>query len=328
MPRPRRCSRCATSSSATARRVRAAVDDVSFTIARGETLGLVGESGSGKTTIGRAILGLQPVTSGQILFEGRDITKASAAERRALQGDLRAVFQDPFSSLNPRRPIGDAHHRAAASRRCAARRARPARARRCSTPSGLAPGSEARYPRQFSGGQRQRIAIARALVTDPRLVVCDEAVSALDLSTQAQVLNLLADLRAGADLGYLFIAHDMAVVEFLAQRVVVLNRGRIVEEGPTLEVHAQPAAPLHPRAHGRLARARSRRAGATPRGVAGAEGGGAGRRELSPVPTDRRQWKVASTSGESACAVSRNVFTIGLSESLRLHSTIVAGSMS
>jgi peptide/nickel transport system ATP-binding protein len=218
-----------------------AVDDVSFTIARGETLGLVGESGSGKTTIGRAILGLQPVTSGQIIFEGRDITKTKAAERRSLQGDLRAVFQDPFSSLNPRRPIGDAITEP--MRVSGVPRAeRDRRVKDILAAVGLAPGSEDRYPRQFSGGQRQRIAIARALVTDPRLVVCDEAVSALDLSTQAQVLNLLADLRKGNDLGYLFIAHDMAVVEFLAQRVIVLNRGRIVEEGATMDVMLNPQA--------------------------------------------------------------------------------------
>ncbi|MDT0181628.1 ATP-binding cassette domain-containing protein [Microbacterium sp. ARD31] len=216
-----------------------AVEDVSFTIGRGETLGLIGESGSGKTTIGRAILGLVPVTSGRIVFEGRDITHLSAAQRRTLQGDLRAVFQDPFSSLDPRRPIGDA---LTAPLRVAGvpARERSARVQAALDSVGLAPGSEERYPRQFSGGQRQRIAIARALVTDPRLVVCDEAVSALDLSTQAQVLNLLSDLRAGADLGYLFIAHDMAVVEFLAQRVVVLNRGRIVEQGDTLEVMRDP----------------------------------------------------------------------------------------
>jgi ABC-type glutathione transport system ATPase component len=218
-----------------------AVDDVSFTIARGETLGLIGESGSGKTTIGRAILGLVPVTSGQIVFEGRDITRLSAPDRRALQGDLRAVFQDPFSSLNPRKPIGDA---LSEPLRVAGvpRAQRSLRVLAALDSVGLAPGSEDRYPRQFSGGQRQRIAIARALVTDPRLVVCDEAVSALDLSTQAQVLNLLSDLRAGADLGYLFIAHDMAVVEFLAQRVVVLNRGRVVEQGVTGEVMRNPQA--------------------------------------------------------------------------------------
>ncbi|MEU1972140.1 ATP-binding cassette domain-containing protein [Microbacterium sp. NPDC019599] len=216
-----------------------AVEDVSFTIGRGETLGLVGESGSGKTTIGRAILGLVPVTSGQILFQGHDITRASIAERRRLQGDLRAVFQDPFSSLNPRRVIGDALTEplrvAGVARHEQVRRANDALAA-----VGLPAGSFDRYPRQFSGGQRQRIAIARALVTDPRLVVCDEAVSALDLSTQAQVLNLLAELRAGTDLGYLFIAHDMAVVEFLAQRVVVLYRGRVMEQGPTADIIRNP----------------------------------------------------------------------------------------
>lgn len=217
----------------------AAVDDVSFTIARGETLGLVGESGSGKTTIGRAILGLQPVTSGEIWFNGTDITRATVAARRALQGELRAVFQDPFSSLNPRRPIGDA---LVEPLRVAGvpRSERSIRAEEALASVGLPAGSSGRYPRQFSGGQRQRIAIARALVTDPRLVVCDEAVSALDLSTQAQVLNLLAELRTGADLGYLFIAHDMAVVEFLAQRVLVLNRGRVVEQGTTAEVLGNP----------------------------------------------------------------------------------------
>jgi ABC-type oligopeptide transport system ATPase subunit len=220
----------------------AAVDDVSFTIGHGETLGLVGGSGSGKTTIGRAILGLQPVTSGQIIFAGHDITRSTPAQRRALQGDLRAVFQDPFSSLNPRRPIGDA---LAEPMRVAGvpRAERDRRIADVLDAVGLPRGSELRYPRQFSGGQRQRIAIARSLVTDPRLVVCDEAVSALDLSTQAQVLNLLADLRTGKDLGYLFIAHDMAVVEFLAQRVIVLNRGRLVEEGVTAEVIRNPQHP-------------------------------------------------------------------------------------
>ncbi|MEV8274167.1 ATP-binding cassette domain-containing protein [Microbacterium sp. NPDC077184] len=216
-----------------------AVEGVSFSIARGETLGLVGESGSGKTTIGKAILGLQPVTSGQILFEGVDITHASAAKRRELQGDLRAVFQDPFSSLNPRRPIADA---IAEPLRVAgvAKAERTERVKDVLGAVGLPRTSGERYPRQFSGGQRQRIAIARALVTDPRLVVCDEAVSALDLSTQAQVLNLLAQLSRGKDLGYLFIAHDMAVVEFLAQRVVVLYRGRVMEQGSAEQVMNDP----------------------------------------------------------------------------------------
>ena len=223
------------------KRTAPAVEGVSFSITRGETLGLVGESGSGKTTIGRAILGLVPVASGRIVFEGRDITKAGPAERRALQGDLRAVFQDPFSSLNPRRPVGDALTEPLREAGMP-RREREERARDVMVAVGLPASAVGRYPREFSGGQRQRIAIARALVTDPRLVVCDEAVSALDLSTQAQVLNLFADLRAGADLGYLFIAHDMAVVEFLAQRIIVLNRGRIVEEGATSEIIHNPQA--------------------------------------------------------------------------------------
>ena len=221
------------------RKAAPAVNDVSFTVARGETVGLVGESGSGKTTIGKAILGLQAVTSGQILFEGKDITRAKPAERRALQGDLRAVFQDPYSSLNPRRPIGDAISEPLR----VAGVPGPERDRRVSVVMqavGLPGDAGRRYPRQFSGGQRQRIAIARALVTDPRLVVCDEAVSALDLSTQAQVLNLLAELRRGQDLGYLFIAHDLAVVEFLSQRVIVLNRGRIVEQGATADIMRDP----------------------------------------------------------------------------------------
>lgn len=219
-----------------------AVDDVSFTIGRGETVGLVGESGSGKTTIGKAILGLQPVTSGQILFEGTDIAHASPAERRALHGDLRAVFQDPYSSLNPRRTVGDA---IAESLRVAGVSAteRDRRVADVLEAVGLPRDAGGRLPRQFSGGQRQRIAIARALVTDPRLVVCDEAVSALDQTTRAAVLRLFARLSEGADLGYLFIAHDMPVVEFLAQRVIVLYRGKIMEEGPAAQVINDPQNP-------------------------------------------------------------------------------------
>jgi len=221
------------------RRAAPAVDDVSFTIAHGETLAVVGESGSGKSTIGRAILGLQPVTSGRILFQGRDVTHASPSERRALHGELRAVFQDPFSSLNPRRPVGDAIEEPLRVARMP-KEQRATRVREVLEAVGLPGAASERLPRQFSGGQRQRIAIARALVTQPRLVVCDEAVSALDLSTQAQVLNLLAELREGTGLGYLFIAHDISVVEFLAQRVVVLYRGRVMEEGPTAEVIRDP----------------------------------------------------------------------------------------
>jgi peptide/nickel transport system ATP-binding protein len=219
-----------------------AVDGVSFSIMPGETLGLVGESGSGKTTVGRAVLGLQATTDGRIRFQGRDITRATRAERRALSGDLRAVFQDPYSSLDPRRTVR-------------ASLAEPLRIQGVSAAEAglrvseilervrLPVDSGGRYPRQFSGGQRQRISIARALITNPALVICDEPVSALDLSTQAHVLNLLADLRRDSDLSYLFIAHDIAVVGFLAQRVVVLYRGVVMETGPSEDV---TKAPLHP----------------------------------------------------------------------------------
>ena len=300
-----RCWRCATSSSGTARRAPPRSTTCRSPSRAARRSGWSASRDRARRRSAAPSSACSRSRAVEIWFEGRNITRASVAERRALQGDLRAVFQDPFSSLNPRRPIGDALTRAAA------RVAGVPRAERTCAPTRpwprwvFPPGSDSRYPRQFSGGQRQRIAIARALVTDPRLVVCDEAVSALDLSTQAQVLNLLADLRAGADLGYLFIAHDMAVVEFLAQRVVVLNRGRIVEQGTTARGDAEPAEPLHAGAHGRLARSRSRRAGPASRGVAGAEGdgsGGVGRattrascRGRRAASGHRAQWKVAAT---------------------------------
>ncbi|MCX7520763.1 ABC transporter ATP-binding protein [Microbacterium sp. STN6] len=219
-----------------------AVNGVTFDIASGETVGLVGESGSGKTTIGKAILGLQRVTEGSVQYRGRDITHASLGERRDLGGELRAVFQDPYSSFNPRRTIGasliEPLRLRGVSRADAVGRARSMLER-----VGLPADAVDRYPRQFSGGQRQRIAVARALICDPSLVVCDEAVSALDLSTQAQVLNLLADLRDERGLSYLFIAHDIAVVRFLAQRVLVLYRGQVMESGPAAGV---TDAPKHP----------------------------------------------------------------------------------
>jgi len=226
-----------------ARSAAPAVDKVSISIAPGETVGLVGESGSGKTTIGKAILGLQGVSSGSIKYEGKEIAQASPRERRKLAGKLRAIFQDPYSSLNPRLTVGasliEPLTLAGVSRAEALRRAGD-----LFTAVGLPPEAIDRYPRQFSGGQRQRIAVARALITDPSLVICDEPVSALDLSTQAQVLNLLADLRAERGLSYLFIAHDIAVVTFLAQRVVVLYRGQVMEEGPSREVTIRPRHPF------------------------------------------------------------------------------------
>jgi oligopeptide/dipeptide ABC transporter ATP-binding protein len=221
----------------------AAVDVVSLSIAPGETVGLVGESGSGKTTIGKAILGLQKVTSGTISYAGTDITHAGPKQRRGLGGDLRAIFQDPYSSLNPRLTVGASISQpllvAGVSRAEALDKARE-----MLLAVGLPADAVDRYPRQFSGGQRQRIAVARALITEPSLVICDEPVSALDLSTQAQVLNLLADLREQRGLAYLFIAHDISVVTFLAQRVVVLYRGQVMESGPSREVTQRPRHPF------------------------------------------------------------------------------------
>lgn len=223
--------------------VPAAVDGVSFTIRRGETVGLVGESGSGKSTIGKAILGLQRVSDGTITFDGDDITNADPDRRKALGAHLRAVFQDPNSSLNPRKTVGASLAEPLRLRGMPAGEARQ-RAQDMLERVGLPRDAVDRYPAQFSGGQRQRISVARALICDPKLVVCDEAVSALDLSTQAQVLNLLADLRDERGLSYLFIAHDISVVQFLAQRVVVLYRGQVMEAGPAEAVTETPRHPF------------------------------------------------------------------------------------
>jgi peptide/nickel transport system ATP-binding protein len=225
-----------------ARRATPAVDLVSLDIAPGETVGLVGESGSGKSTIGKAVLGLQPPSSGTVNLQGRDITSTSLKERRSLAADLRVVFQDPYSSLNPARTIGQTLAEPLRLMGVGAAEALQ-RARTGLESVGLPADAVDRYPTQFSGGQRQRIAIARALVCDPKVVVLDEPVSALDLSTQAQVLNLLADLRDQRDLAFLFIAHDLGVVRFLAQRVVVLYRGQVMESGP---VDAVTLRPRHP----------------------------------------------------------------------------------
>ncbi|MEU6645516.1 oligopeptide/dipeptide ABC transporter ATP-binding protein [Saccharomonospora sp. NPDC046836] len=221
-----------------------AVDDASLQVREFETVGLVGESGSGKTTIGRAVLGLAPVAGGEISFAGEQLTRASARKRRLLCADLQVIFQDPYSSLNPARKIGQTL-------------AEPFRAKHRRSPAegvehkvgralekvGLDPEVADRYPYQFSGGQRQRIAIARALVTDPRLIICDEPVSSLDLSVQAQVLNLLRTLQTELGLSYLFVSHDLAVVRHVSHRIVILYRGRVMEEGPADAVYAAPAHP-------------------------------------------------------------------------------------
>lgn len=219
----------------------AAVDDVSFSIAPGETLGLVGESGCGKTTLGRSIVQLQPPTSGHIIFDGRDLARLSRAELRAQRRQLQMIFQDPYSSLNPRLTVADIIGEALDLHGLADSPA--ARAHRI---TGLlkAVGLEAtharHYPHEFSGGQRQRIGIARALAVEPRLIVCDEPVSALDVSVQAQIVNLLQDLQEQHGLAYLFISHDLAVVEHISHRILVMYRGKIIESGDARQVVQSP----------------------------------------------------------------------------------------
>lgn len=220
-----------------------AVDDVNLQVGSHETVGLVGESGSGKSTIGRAVLGLVPVASGRLEYAGQDITNRSRQDRQKLSRELQVVFQDPYSSLNAARTVQQSIAEALANEDRRSRRLAEARVRELLDKVGLPPDAAHRYPNAFSGGQRQRIVIARALAASPRLVVCDEPVSALDLSTQGQILNLLADLQEEFDMAFLFIGHDLSVVRHLARRIVVLYRGRIMEEGPAIEVVDQP---LHP----------------------------------------------------------------------------------
>ena len=213
---------------------------VSLSVGVGETLGVVGESGSGKSTLGKAILGLQPPSAGRIVFSGQDITHAGRPARRALSQQMQVVFQDPYASFNPSRTIGQSVAETVVRRKDLDRQAIQQRVGDMLERVGIERRAMSRYPSQFSGGQRQRIAIARALLPHPRLVICDEAVSALDLSVQAQVLNLLADLRDELGVAYLFISHDMGVVRHLCDRVVVLQRGRVVETGSVIDVCEQP----------------------------------------------------------------------------------------
>ncbi|WP_062385548.1 ATP-binding cassette domain-containing protein [Demequina iriomotensis] len=219
-----------------------AVKGVSFDIRPGETVGLVGESGSGKTTIGRALLGLAPVSAGTLTFRGEDISHPTKQRRRELTRDIQVVYQDPYSSLNPSLTIGDSLTEPMIVRKISTKEA-GARVRELLDMVALPADAADRYPREFSGGQRQRVAIARALALDPTLIVCDEPVSALDLSTQARVLELFLEIQERTGVAYLFISHDLAVVREMSHRVAVLHHGEIVEWGDGDTV---TSAPEHP----------------------------------------------------------------------------------
>lgn len=218
-----------------------AVDDVSFQVYQGETLGLVGESGCGKTTLGRSILRLQEPTAGKVIFQGKDVTAMSQRELREMRKDIQIIFQDPYSSLNPRLTVGTAilepmkvHglHKDDKQRR--------AKVAELLEKVNLLPEHAARYPHEFSGGQRQRVCIARALAVEPKFIICDESVSALDVSVQAQVLNLLLGLREEFGFSYIFISHDLSVVKFMSDRMIVMNKGKIEEIGLADDLYAAP----------------------------------------------------------------------------------------
>jgi peptide/nickel transport system ATP-binding protein/oligopeptide transport system ATP-binding protein len=218
-----------------------AVDDVSFSVKEGTTVGLVGESGSGKSTIGKTLLKLTAATSGKVLYGGKDILPMSESAFRPLRREMQMIFQDPFGSLNPRHSVGEIIEEAIEihfpERTRAERLDRVAGLLR---QVGLQAEMAARHPHEFSGGQRQRIGIARALAVEPKFIVCDEPVSALDVSVQAQIVNLLQDLQEELGLSYLFIAHDLAVVEHISDQVLVMYRGKIVEAAPAEEIYANP----------------------------------------------------------------------------------------
>ena len=220
-----------------------AVDEVTFQISRGETLGLVGESGCGKSTVGRAILRLYTPTDGKVVFDGRDITTLGESDLRPLRRRMQMVFQDPYASLNPRHSVGRIVSEPLRVHGLANRRAAAGRVRELLEIVGLPRDAAGRYPHEFSGGQRQRIGIARALALNPDFIVCDEPVSALDVSIQAQIINLLENLQTDFDLTYLFIAHDLAVVKHISDRIAVMYLGKIVEVSPADALYDDP---LHP----------------------------------------------------------------------------------
>jgi oligopeptide transport system ATP-binding protein len=217
-----------------------AVDGVSFEISEGETLGLVGESGSGKSTTGYCVLQLLKPTSGSIRFMGQELTEISREDLRHMRREMQIVFQDPYASLNPRMTVGGIVGEPLEVHGIGTRRSRTETVRRLLEIVGFDPNFTNRYPHEFSGGQRQRIGIARALALNPKLIVCDEPVSALDVSIQAQILNLLKDLQRDFSLTYLFISHDLAVVRTMSDRIAVMNQGKLVEIGTAEQIFNEP----------------------------------------------------------------------------------------